>query len=333
MKVRTRFARVIAAAALAGLVASIILGLAAARPAFAGEGGGSHYMPGTQGDFAMALIGPNGFYMRNDIMYFHGDIGPVTLGNRICSSASQDVWVDMVKVIYLAEGGILGGRLGTVVTVPIVLNAKASGELRYPFQGQESGSRSGVSDASLTSFLNWSSGNSHVSTGVTIFVPVGAYDEGRIINLGRNYWSFDPVATYTWLDPKRGHEISATTGLLFNTTNDATDYSSGTEWHLDFMASQHFSKRLALGLEGSVLQGITDDSGPFLDQANTILPALGLKPLDGFRAQYFGLGPAVVVSRTLAGKDINIIAKYLFDATHENRFNSDYLMVSVAFKL
>jgi len=197
---------------------------------------------------------------------------------------------------------------------------------------QQSGSRSGIGDIALTSFLNWASGNHHVSAGLTVYLPVGGYDEDRIINLGRNYWSFDPLVTYTWLDPKRGHEVSVTTGVMFNTDNDATDYSSGTEWHMDFLLSQHFSKAFALGLEGSLLQGITDDSGPLLDRANTVLPALGLEPLGGFRAKYFGLGPAALYSAKIGGKDVNFIGKYLFDVTHENRFNSDYLMVSAAFK-
>ena len=89
----------------------------------------------------MALIGPAGFYVRNDVLYFKGTIDGVTLGDRIYSSASQNVWVDMVKLIYLFEGGILGGRLGAVVSVPIVLDATASGELASPLHLEQSGSR------------------------------------------------------------------------------------------------------------------------------------------------------------------------------------------------
>jgi hypothetical protein len=289
-------------------------------------------MPGTQGDFAMALIGPQGFYLRNDVAYFQGEIGSVTLGDRVFLEAEQDVWIDTVKLIYLAEGGILGGRFGAVASVPIVIDASVSGELSPPFVGSKSGSRSGFADVTLTALLNWSSGDHHVSTGLSVYVPVGAYDEDRSINLGRNYWSFDPVVTYTWLHPKRGHEVSFTTGFMFNTPNEATDYSSGTEWHLDLMLSQHFSKKFAVGIEGALMRGITDDDGPLLDQANIVLDALGAESLDGFRAEYFGLGPALVVTPTIAGKDVNFIAKYLFDVDHENRFDSDYLMVSAALK-
>lgn len=327
-RMTSRLSRAVPFTALAAILAA----LAAAPPALAGEGAGSHYMPGTQGDFAMALIGPPGFYLRNDVIYFKGDIGPVTFGNRVYVSASQDVWVDTVKGIYLSGGGLAGGRLGAVVTLPIVLNAKVAGELAVNFAGEKSGSRSGISDPSLTVFNNWAFGDGHLSAGLTTFIPVGAYDTDRIVNLGRNYWSFDLIATYTWLDAKRGHEISVTTGFIFNTTNTATDYSSGTEWHMDFMLSQHFSKTFALGLEGSVLRGITDDSGPLLDRANVVLPLTGHEALGGFRAGYFGLGPAVLVSRKIGGTDVNFIAKALFDVDHVNRFKSDYYMLSAAFK-
>jgi hypothetical protein len=119
---------------------------------------------------------------------------------------------------------------------------------------------------------------------------------------------------------------------MFNTTNEATNYSSGTEWHMDFLVGQHFSKRFAVGLAGSLLQGLTDDSGPLLVKANVVLTALGLQPLGGFRAGYFGLGPSVVVTPKVWGKDLNLIAKYLFDVEHRNRFNSDYLTVSAVLK-
>ena len=313
------------------IAAALFLAALNATPAFAGEGGSSHYMPGSSGDFAMALIGPAGFYLRSDLVYFQGKIHSVTLGNRMYSSASQDVWVDTVKLIYLAGGGILGGRFGAVVSVPIVIDAQVSGELVVPALGHKTGNRSGFSDITLTSFLNWDWGNNHVSAGLSIYTPTGAYDEDRIINLGRNYWSFDPLATYTWLHPQRGHEISVTTGFMFNTENHATDYSSGTEWHLDFMLAQYFSKRLAIGLDGAALQGVSDDSGALLDRANVVLPALGLQPLGGFRAEYFGLGPALLVTPPVFGKDFNLIVKYLWDVDHKHRFDSDYLVMSLAF--
>lgn len=311
---------------------AIVACLLAARPAGAGEGAGSHLMPGVSGDFAMALIGPPGFYLRDDVAYFQGNIRSVTLGDRVFTSASQDVWVNLAKFIYLAPFGLFGGRLGAVVTVPVVIDATARGTAVRPVQVQASGSRSGFSDIILTGFSNWSFGTSHVSVGAGVWVPVGSYSAERIVNLGRNYWTVMPTASYTWLDPERGHEVSFTTGFAFNSPNDATDYRSGNEWAMEFLLGQHFSKTFAVGLDGSALVGITDDSGALLDRANASLELLGLQGLGGFRARYLGLGPAVLWSPTLFGRNVNLIGKYLVDVVHENRFTSSYMVLSAAFK-
>ena len=105
----------------------------------------------------------------------------------------------------------------------------------------------------------------------------------------------------------------------------------GLRWSVEAHGSWHFSEEITIAAEGAVLQGSSDDSGALLDQANALLPQLGLQPLGGFRASYVGLGPAVLASPTNLGKKLDSIAKYLFDVTHENRFDSDYLVLSVAF--
>ncbi len=132
--------------------------------------------------------------------------------------------------------------------------------------------------------------------------------------------------------PTRGHEFSFTTGFMFNTKNDATDYSSGTEWHMDFMLAQHFSKVIAVGLDGSVLRGITDDSGALLNRANATLSALGLQSLGGFRAEFLGLGPALLLSPTIGNTTVNFVVKYLVRVLNENRFDGNYVSASVALK-
>ncbi|MFM8409614.1 MAG: transporter [Alphaproteobacteria bacterium] len=284
------------------------------------------------GDFAMALIGPPGLYLRNDVAYFQGSIKSVTLGDRVYTSASQDVWVNLVKFIYLAERGVLGGRFGAVATVPVVIDATARGTAVSPVQVQASGSRSGVSDVIFTGFLNWSFGTSHVSTGVGVWTPTGSYSAERIVNLGRNYWTVMPTLSYTWLQPERGHEVSFNTGFAFNSPNHATNYRSGNEWAMELLAGQHFSKEFAVGLSGSVLVGITDDSGALLDRANAALRILGLDGLGGFRERYLGLGPAVLWSPTVFGRNLNLVGKYLVDVVHENRFTSSYLVLSAAFR-
>lgn len=294
------------------------------HPAHAGEGGSSHYNPATPGDFAMALIGPAGFYLRNDLFYFDGDIGPVTLGNSLMADASQQTWVDIVKGVYLAPSGVLGGRLGAVVSVPIVINAKVSGTLEAPPDERE-GSSGGFSDIALTGLSNWSRGNKHTSVGISIYAATGSYDKGKIINLGRNYWSFDPVVSFTWLDPKRGHEVSFVAGAMFNTENDATDYQTGSEFHLDFNIAQHFSATFAVGVVGYYYDQMTADEGALVDQLN----AIG-KASKGLQGQASGIGPAVMWTHAISGRDVTFIGKWMHDMNATNRFEGDRVFLCAA---
>ena len=80
------------------------------------------------------------------------------------------------------------------------------------------------------------------------------------------------------------------------------------------------------------LRDITDDEGTFLDQANGVLTALGMDSLGGFKGEAFGLGPAIKFTPKIGGRDINLIAKWLHDIDSTNRFESDILMFSIAFK-
>jgi hypothetical protein len=108
------------------------LALGAAHIASAAEGGASHYVQGTQGDFAMALIGPPGLYIRDDVGYMEGSMGPVTRGNFVLQSYEQTVWVNTLKIIYLAPGEILNGRLGLVVGLPYAVDVNVNGRLASP---------------------------------------------------------------------------------------------------------------------------------------------------------------------------------------------------------
>ena len=92
-------------------------------------------------------------------------------------------------------------------------------------------------------------------------VPVGSYAVGRLANLGTNHWSVDSGAGYTYLDPKRGHELSAVLGLTYNFENPDTDYRNSKDLHQDLAASQFFSENVHAGLVGYYYKQLTGDSG------------------------------------------------------------------------
>jgi hypothetical protein len=156
-----------------------------------------------------------------------------------------------------------------------------------------------------------------------VAVPVGSYDVDHLINTGRNYWALDTTVAYTWLDPKRGHEVSLTAGYLVNARNPDTDYKSGSEFHLDWMVAQHFSERLAVGLTGYMLQQVGKDSGTLAD---------GNIDVAGFKGAGFGLGPAVMYTSKTFGRDVTFIAKWIHDLDTKNRFKGDVALLSFALK-
>ena len=314
------------------LLMILSIGLSAAPDTWAGEGGGSHYMPGTRGDFAMALIGPKGWYLRNELVYLEGDIGPMTMGKGVYLDAEQKVWLNTAKAVYLADSGILGARFGAVLSIPLVIDASLSGDVAGPVPIKRDGSKTGFADSNVTGILNWKQDNFNYNAGFTLFAPTGSYDADRMINLGRNYWTLNPFFAFTWLHPKRGHEVSFTAGYMTNTENHDTDYQSGDEFHFDFHLAQHFSSKFAVGLDGYYYKQISKDKGPFLDQANAFLTSLGKDSLGTFKGETFGLGPALKYTFKLGERDINIIVKWLHDLDTTNRFKTDTTMCAVAFK-
>jgi hypothetical protein len=289
----------------------------------AAEGGGSHFLQGTAGDFAMALVGPPGFYMRNDLFYFEGDMGPVSRGRFILSDLEQETWVDTYKFIYLPDIELLGAQPGIILAVPYVLDVAVSGSVIAPVAFAADGSRSGFGDPSLTLSLGWRPADeSHLLAGVSVYSDFGSYSADRIINLGRNYWSFNPMLGYTWLDPERGHEVSLLGGLMFNTENPATDYRTGTEVHLGLTVAQHFSKEFAIGLVGYYYDQVSDDKGALAGA----IPVGG----KGFRSSSLGAGLAVSWTPKIAEKDVTFIGKWMHDFEATRRLQGDLFMASVA---
>ncbi|MDG2124763.1 MAG: transporter [Verrucomicrobiales bacterium] len=292
---------------------------------YAAEGGGSHYVQGTRGEFAMAMIGPPGFYTRNELTYMDGDIGAVTRGDFALRELEQEVWLNTVKIIWFPEGEIFGARPGFVLSVPYVLNVDVSGSVIHPAEYSTSGSKDGFSDPSLTGFLNWTYRDSnHFSAGISVYSNFGKYDSDSIINLGRNYWSYDPYVAYTYLNPENGREFSMNAGLMFNAENESTSYDTGTEFHIDLTLAQHLPNSLTVGVVGFYYDQIQDDEGDLIGA----LP-VGYK---GFRSDSYGAGLALSWVPKIAGKDLTLTGKWIHDFDATNRLESEFFQFAVALK-
>jgi hypothetical protein len=109
--------------------------------------------------------------------------------------------------------------------------------------------------------LRWNQGVHNFMTYLTGNLTTGRYDPSRLANLGIGHNAIDAGGAYTYFDPQKGHEFSATLGFTYNFENVHTDYQNGIDMHLDWGASQFLSKQLQVGLVGYLYNQLSCDSG------------------------------------------------------------------------
>ncbi len=295
--------------------------LSAVGGARAAEGASSHYLPGTAGDFGLAIAPKPGLQTANILWWQSGDVDATVLQGQVKLGIDVDVVLDIAAATYTFENPFLGGVYTFGVAVPFGyarLDARASGPGGASLGlGDDSFALSDIAVTPLQ--INWNSGDFHFKAAHTIIAPTGVYDVDDLVNLGRNYWSFDSIGAVTWFDPDIGAEVSVAAGVMFNTKNHDTDYRTGTEMHVDFTANQFLSPTFALGIRGYYYLQLSGDNG-----AGAVL--------GDFKSESFGLGPGAVWSPAFAEGRLALAGKWLHDFTAENRFKSDYGLLTVGWK-
>ena len=304
-----------AKAALRGLSLAVVIvaTLAVGERALADEGGTSFWLPGQMGSFS-ALPGDPGWSIP--LVYDHtsADAGAGKTfenGGRVDLGLSAQADLLLVVPTYVFHSTVAKGQASvSLAGVFGHLNVDVSATLTGPggsvLSGAESDSLDGAGDLFPTASLKWSRGSHNFMTYTMAGVPVGSYELGRLANLGTNHWSLDGGGGYTYLDPKKGHEVSAVLGFTRNFENHDTDYTNGVDAHLDWAASQFLSETWHVGLVGYCFKQLTGDS----DSGAT---------LGDFKSQVYAIGPQAGYFFTIGGRKwyANLKGYYEFDA--ENR--------------
>jgi hypothetical protein len=282
-------------------------------------------VPGTYGDFGAGIFGPSGLHFRNEFFAYHGDIAKAPIGNKLYRDVEQRVWMDSLKFSLRTDREVFGARYGAELTVPIMLYGFTDGFLRTgAVERRHHNDRTGLADLFLLPLqLNWRWLDHHLTFSQGVHIPTGSYDRDRLINLGRNYWSFDSNITYSWFPEARGYEATLNAGFLFNTRNKSTEYRSGNEFHVDLLLAHHFSDSFAVGLPGYWYKQITDDDGDVLDRFS----------LGSFRGEAAGVGLALLFRPRIAQRDVRIALKWLHDVHAKRRFEGSEIMLSLTFRL
>jgi hypothetical protein len=297
---------------LAALGAGLAIGVAASM-AIADEGGVSFWLPGQFGSLA-AVPGESGWSLP--VFYYHGsaDAGGdrnFAIGGRI--TAGVDATADLLFVVptYTFATPILGGQASLGVgwafgNMDASADATLTGLRGNTITLSPSDNLFSTSDLYPSASLRWNSGNHNYMAYTMADIPVGAYEVGRLANIGINHWALDAGGGYTSFNKATGREFSAVVGFTYNFENPDTDYQNGVDAHLDWAASQFLSEQLHVGLVGYVYQQLTGDSGAGAT-------------LGDFKSRVLGIGPQVGYFFKLWDRTWYVNAKGYYEFAAENR--------------
>ena len=305
-------------------IAVITLALLAApcKAPWASEAGLSVYLLGSQGPLA-GILPPPGTYFRNDLHYYEAELSAKVPEKDVEIEADLRVFSDHLRLTHVTDWTILGANWGFGLVQPIVY-AEASADIRQSIFRQEFDDESNFAPGDLTLtpiILGWHAEPLHVLTAFSVYVPTGQNSPSEDVNIGRNYIALDPTFGFTWLSPKRGHEISAFLGYTVNFENEDSRYRSGNAFHADAVLAQHFDNGLSLGVGGYYYKQITGDSGEGATFGD-------------FKGRVYAAGPHIAYRGLNVGEAaINLQARYLREFAAKNRFEGDrfFLTVSLAF--
>ncbi|MDD2761828.1 MAG: transporter [Methylomonas sp.] len=271
----------------------LLAGLLFYKPLSATEGGGSNYLPGFYGDFGMAVMPDAGTYFYNFLTAYRSRDGHTT------------TLLEMPSIEQITDFEVLGGRYFAGF-FPAFYGI-------WDSSGPNNHGRMGVGDAYLMpGGLGWKFDKFSIAVFEGIVAPTGYYEIDGF-NIGRNVWTFDHNLLFTASLPG-GNEFNFTLGLMNNTENPATHYSSGDELHFDYFLGHYFDNGLGVGVGGSHYRQLNADRSPD-GTANNPYSA----------ASTIGLG--VMYVPKIAERDVMFSLKWLHEFDVTGRLPNDYLIL------
>jgi len=299
-------------------IIGILLGcfmLLAPHTALASEVANSYYFPIMS--FAPALAPHPGAAFVDQMIYLNQTANKAVIGGRVEADVRADVFFDFFGYSQTGKPSKSGQTFQWGVFVPyakVSLNAGIDG---VHGSAGVSDSTSSIGDATLMGSWFWKKGDMHYKVTQTVFAPTGPYTLGNLSNVSRNYWGFDTSFAMTHIDMKTGWEFSLQPGIMFNTKNYATDYQTGTEFHVEFGLNKHFFKQhYAIGLQGYYYKQISGDSG-----SGAVLGS--------FEGEVFGIGPAILWKPPAGKGKVIVVAKWMVDLYHVNRLHGNSVQLAI----
>jgi hypothetical protein len=285
-------------------VAAAAMAIACFVPtAHAGEGGGSSYNGGVE-NYLTGAAPPPGFYVV--------EYGNVYRADKLKDALGNDVPLPVFKVaanalatrfVWSTKTMVAGGNVVWHAIVPLV-------DLKVTVPGL-SQRKTGLGDITFGPAIAFHHSPSLHSVAALDFVaPVGGYDKNDLTNIGRNYWSIQPVYTVSTINRAGFNGDFKLTGN-FSRRNGDTDYKSGNEIYLDYSAGWGLGNGWVLGVGGYVMRQLSNDTS-----AGASVP--------DSKGSAFAIGPSLMYDN---GKGWFITAKWQREMSARNRAEGSALWI------
>jgi hypothetical protein len=208
--------------------------------ALGAEGGSSTYLKGYKG-FLSGIVPPEaGFYVRNDLTYYSGDISKTIIGGRVSANLSEWLVADLIAATYVTPVQMLGGTYAVAIGVPID-GVHASAAVSSAFFAREvSDDATNFGDILISPIiLGRHFGNIHVNAAFGFTAPVGQYNTSALADTGFNRWSYLPQLGFTYFDPATGWDFSFAPTYVISGAKLGSNKAS--VWALGPLATYNFT--------------------------------------------------------------------------------------------
>jgi len=284
------------------------------------ETGSGHYAPGAMASIIDTLPTKPGLAVANYFMYYDGNASanPVQFAGLTALDAHARAYSDSLLIMYDTKLELLGASYVPAVAIPYVW-LKVDGKVTASGGGTINmrDTANGIGDMTLyPMMLAWHKGDFKYDLRFGLYAPTGDYEEFRLANIGKNYWTFEPAGSISWFSSKFGLEATAFAGFDISTKNNTTDYQSGDVFHFDATVAEHLPVGklgiVGVGANAFVYQQVTGDSGS---------GAL----LGGFEGRTVGVGPVVSLLTKIGHCSVAAEVKWLPEVDTEKRLKGDYI--------
>ncbi len=278
-------------------------------PVSAAERGVSTFIPGTYGDFAVALTPAPGVYVRETVFSYSAD--RISRG-ALTATIDVDYWVNYNLLSFVTDWTLLGARYNFAFGIPIVdgdVDQTLSAAPQFNFYDD----RQATGDFFFVPIsLFWKLGSLSLNLYEYVVTPTGAFARNKLANSGFGHWAFQTHLAATWINQKGGQEISLNLGHVYNLENPDTNYKTGQEAFAEYLFAQYLSPQFAIGVQGYFYRQLTGDSGRGAS-------------FGGFKGSSAGIGPAILWNTKIRDQKMSFIGKWLHEYDAENRFKGDFV--------